>query len=38
MQYVRSSDNLWEQWATINGPEWSPKHVNKAYKKLEKFV
>src|SRR5437868_3624815 len=38
MQYVRGTDNYWNAWAAINGPEWNAKAALKGYKKLEKFI
>ena len=36
--YVRGSNDFWQEWADINGSDWSPTAVLNGYKALEKFL
>lgn len=38
LQYVRGSDNFWNNWQSINGNNWGPAAALAGYKALENFV
>jgi len=38
LQYVRSSNNIWQEWGNINGCNWDPISALSGYKHLEQFI
>lgn len=36
-QYVRGSNGLYDEWATIGGPQWSSTEATKVFKEIENY-